>query len=91
VTSAAAELRTLLESLQAFATSDALGPPLAELTARVERVEAGSRSLVNLAALRGLQLLLTFFVLLFVYRRIEGWLALRAADTLRSPQPRDRG
>jgi hypothetical protein len=91
VTSAAAELRTLLDSLQAFATSDALGPPLAELTARVERVEAGSRSLVNLAALRGLQLLLTFFVLLFVYRRIEGWLALRAADTLRSPQPRDRG
>jgi len=91
VSSAASELRTLLDSLQTFAASDALGPPLAELTARVERVEASSRSLVDLAALRGLQLILAFFVLLFVYRRVEGWIARRAADTLRTPLPRDRG
>jgi hypothetical protein len=91
VTSAAGELRTLLDSLQTFAASDALGAPLAELTSRVARVEASSRSLVDLAALRGLQLILVFFVLLFVYRRIEGWIARRAADTLRTPLPRDRG
>jgi hypothetical protein len=56
-----------------------LAGPLAELTARVERVEAGSRALVNLAAWRGLQLILAFFVLLFVYRRVESWLGRRAA------------
>jgi hypothetical protein len=91
VTSAASELRTLLDSLQTFATSGALAQPLDELTARVERVEASSRSLVDRAALRGLQLILAFFVLLFVYRRIEGWIARRGADTLRTPLPRDRG
>ena len=91
VSSAAAELRTLLDSLEEFAGSDVLGSPLAELAARAESVEASSRSLVNLAALRGLQLILAFFVLLFVYRRIEGWLARRAVDTLRPTVPRDRG
>jgi hypothetical protein len=80
VTAAATELRTLLDSVQTIAGSDALAKPLADLTQRIERVEAGSRSLVNLTALRGLQLILAFFVLLFVYRRVEGWLARRRAD-----------
>ena len=66
-------------------------PPIAELTAQVQRVEASARSLVNLAAWRGLQLILAFFALLFLYRRVEVWLARRAADTLRPPLPRDRG
>jgi hypothetical protein len=91
ITSAAAEMRALLESVGTLAGSETLAGPLAELTARVERVEAGSRALVNLAAWRGLQLILAFFALLFVYRRVEGWLARRAADTLRAPLPRDRG
>ncbi len=91
VTSAAAELRTLLDSVQTIANSDALAPPIAQLTAQVQRVETSSRSLVNLAALRGLQLILAFFVLLFLYRRVESWLARRSADTLRPPLPRDRG
>ncbi len=77
VTSAATEVRTLLESAQTIAGSDDLARPLADLTQRIERVEASSRSLVNLAALRGLQLILAFFALLFVYRRVEGWLARR--------------
>jgi len=79
ISSAAAEMRALLESVGTLAGSETLAGPLAELTARVERVEAGSRALVNLAALRGLQLILAFFVLLFVYRRIESWLGRRAA------------
>ena len=54
-----------------LAGSSTLAGPLADLTARVERVEAGSRALVDLAALRVLQLIFAFFVLLFVYRRIE--------------------
>ena len=91
VTAAASELRTLLGSVQTLAGSNSLAPPIAELTAQVERVEASSRSLVNLAALRGLQLILAFFVLLFVYRRVEGWLARRTVGTLRPPLPRDRG
>jgi hypothetical protein len=88
---AATELRTLLDSAGTLAGSNRLDGPLAELSARVDRVEAGSRSLVNLAAWRGLQLILVFFVLLFLYRRVEVWLARRRADTLRSPLPRDRG
>jgi hypothetical protein len=91
VTSAAVELRALLDSMQTVATADTLDPPMARLQAQVDRVEAGSRSLVNLAAWRGLQLILVFFVLLFLYRRVEVWLARRAADTLRPPLPRDRG
>ena len=79
ISSAATEMRALLESVGTLAGSETLAGPLAELTARVERVEAGSRSLVNLAALRGLQLILAFFALLFVYRRIESWLGRRAA------------
>ena len=90
VTSAATELRAMLDSLQTLSTSDAVGVPFAQVTARIEEVEAHSRSLVNLAALRGLQLILAFFVLLFVYRRIEGWIARRSVDTLRGPLPRDR-
>ena len=80
ITSAATELRALLESAGTLAGSDQLAGPLAELTARVEKVEAGSRALVNLAAWRALQLILAFFVLLFVYRRIEGWLGRRATS-----------
>jgi hypothetical protein len=76
---AATELRALLESVDTLATSQAFAGPLAELEARVDRVEAGSRSLVNLAALRAFQLILAFFVLLFVYRGIERWLGRRAA------------
>jgi hypothetical protein len=91
ISSAAIELRALLESVGTLADSKTLAGPLAELTARVEKVEAGSRALVDLAALRGLQLIGVFFVLLFVYRRLEGWIARRAVDTLRPPLPRDRG
>ena len=91
VTTAATELRAMLDSLQTFAASDAVGAPFAQVTARIDQVEERSRSLVNLAALRGLQLILAFFVLLFLYRRVEGWLARRSADTLRPPLPRDRG
>ena len=91
VTAAATELRMLLGSVQTLAVSDDFTPPLARLTEQVDHVEASSRSLVNLAALRALQLILAFFVLLFLYRRVEGWLARRAADTLRPPLPRDRG
>jgi hypothetical protein len=90
VTSAATELRAMLESLQTFAESDSASAPFAQVSARIDRVEQSSRELVNLAALRGLQLILVFFALLFVYRRIEGWLARRSVDTLRPPLPRDR-
>lgn len=76
---AALELRALLESAGTLADSQTLAGPLADLEARVARVEAGSRALVNLAALRAFQLILAFFVLLFVYRRIERWLGSRAA------------
>jgi len=91
ITSAAAELRALLDSVHTVAGSDTLAPQIARLTAQVDRVETSSRSLVNLAAWRGLQLILVFFVLLFLYRRVEVWLARRGADTLRPPLPRDRG
>jgi hypothetical protein len=91
ITSAATELRLLLDSVQTTASGEALAPPIAQLSAQVDRLDASSRSLVNLAAWRGLQLILVFFVLLFLYRRIEVWLARRAADTLRPPLPRDRG
>ena len=77
ITSAATELRALLESVTTLAGSSMLAGPLADLTARVERVEAGSRALVNLAALRVLQLIFAFFALLFVYRRIESRLGRR--------------
>lgn len=76
---AATELRALLESADSLAKSEALAGPFADLEARVAKVEAGSRALVDLAALRGLQLIGVFFLLLFVYRRIEIWLARRAA------------
>jgi hypothetical protein len=79
ISSAAVELRGLIDSVSTLSQSELLAGPLAELTERVERVEAGSRSLVNLAAWRALQLILAFFVLLFVYRRVEGWLGRRAA------------
>jgi hypothetical protein len=79
ISMAATELRALLESVATLAGSETLAGPLADLTARVERVEAGSRALVNLAAVRGLELIVAFFVLLFVYRRIEKRLESRAS------------
>ena len=91
ITSAATELRLLLDSLQTATSEEKLAPPIAQLSAQVERLELGSRSMVNLAAWRALQLILVFFVLLFLYRRVEVWLGRRAADTLRTPLPRDRG
>ncbi len=77
VSSAATELRGLLESAGTLAGSDAMAGPLAELTARVEQVETGSRALVDLAAWRVLQLILAFFGLLFVYRFVSQALASR--------------
>jgi hypothetical protein len=68
VSSAATELRALLESTGTLAGSDTLGGALAEVTVQVERVEAGSRAIVNLVAWRVLQLIVAFFGLLFAYR-----------------------
>jgi hypothetical protein len=79
ITAAAAELRQLLDATRSLAGSDELPSALDALTGRVEQVEARSRSLVDLAALRGLQLIVAFFVLLFLYRRLEGWLSRRGA------------
>jgi hypothetical protein len=79
VSAAAAELRRLLESTRTLAGSEELPAALEALTERVEEVEARSRSLVDLAALRGLQLIVVFFVLLFLHRRLESWLSRRAA------------
>jgi hypothetical protein len=78
VSTAAVEMRSLVESLETLSNSEAIPPALADLTLRMERVEASSRSLVDLAALRGLQLIAVFFVLLFLHRRVEAWLARRA-------------
>ncbi len=79
VSTAAAELRMLLEATRTLAGSQELPAAFDALTGRVEQVEARSRSLVDLAALRGLQLIGVFFVLLFLYRRLEGWLSRRAS------------
>lgn len=68
VQSAAVELRALVADLHQLAGSEELG-----------QVTKGSRGLVDLAAWRGLELLLAFFALLFGYRRLEGWLARRRA------------
>jgi hypothetical protein len=81
VTSAATELRALLDSVDSLAGSDSMAGPLAELTARVEQVEAGSRALVDLVAWRVLQLILTFFGLLFVYRLVSHALEARGRRT----------
>ncbi len=78
VTQAASELRALLESVDTLARSDTMAGPLAELTQRVERVEAGSRALVDLVAWRALQLMLAFFGLLFAHRFVSHALASRA-------------
>jgi len=79
ITSAATEMNALLASVDRLAGSQTLAGPLEQLTQRVDQVEASSRALVNLAAWRGLELILAFFVLLFVYRRLEGWIASRGA------------
>ena len=78
ITTAAAELRALLDSTRSLAGSEELPVAFQRLAGQVEEAEAKGRSLIDLAALRGLQLIGVFFVLLFVYRRIEGWLARRA-------------
>jgi hypothetical protein len=72
-------MNALLASVDRLAGSQTLAGPLEQLTQRVDQVEASSRALVNLAAWRGLELILAFFVLLFVYRRLEGWIASRGA------------
>jgi hypothetical protein len=64
ITSAAEELRGLLADLHG------LDPVL-------DRVEGGGRALVNLAAWRLFELLLVFFTLLFLYRRVEARLVAR--------------
>jgi plasmid stabilization system protein ParE len=79
VTAAATELRALLDSMRTLAAGQEVGGLLDQLTGRVEQVEARSRALVDFAALRALELIVAFFVLLFLYRRLEGWLGRRAA------------
>jgi DNA repair ATPase RecN len=64
ITSAAGELRGLVADLHG------LDPVL-------DRVEGGGRVLVNLAAWRLFELLLVFFALLFLYRRVEALLVAR--------------
>lgn len=75
---AADELHTLLESAGSLASSDVLAEPLAQLTTRVERLEAGSRELVDRVAWRGVQLILLVFALLFAYRFVSHALTVRA-------------
>jgi len=77
VSSAATELRALLESTGTLAGSDTLGGALAEVTAQVDRVEVGSRAIVDLVAWRLLQLILAFFGLLFAYRFASHVLEIR--------------
>lgn len=77
VSSAASELHTLLESAGTLAGSEVLAGPLAELESRIERLEAGSRDLVDLMAWRGVQLILLVFGLLFAYRFVSHTLESR--------------
>jgi hypothetical protein len=79
VSTAAAELRALLDSTRGLVGSGELPAAVEAVAARVEQVEAGSRDLIDLAAVRALQLIAVFFVLLFSYRRLESWLAGRRA------------
>lgn len=67
---AATELRGVVTEFRGIADSDQPMPGLA-------RIEGAGRAVVDLAAWRGLQLLVAFFALLFVYRRIETHLAAR--------------
>lgn len=71
ISSAASELRALLDSAGTLAGSDALAGPLAEVEARVQRIEAISQALVDRIAWRGVQLILLIFGLLFVYRFVS--------------------
>lgn len=72
LTDAAKEVRGLVAEVRSLTVA---GEPMPGL----ERLEDAGRSLVDLAAVRVLQLLAAFFVLLFVYRRIETHLAARRA------------
>jgi hypothetical protein len=76
VTSAAVELRQLVSELRGLSE--------AELAVALEQASTLSGSLVDRAAWRGLQLLLGFFALLFLYRRLEAWLARRPGRAGRS-------
>ena len=74
ISSAASELHTLLESAGTLAGSDVLAGPLAEVEARVDRLEAVSQELVDRIAWRGVQLILLVFGLLFAYRFVSHFL-----------------
>jgi hypothetical protein len=78
IASAATELNVLLDSAGTLASSEAFAQPLAQLTARVDQLEAGSRQLVDLVAWRIVQLILLVFGLLFAYRFVSHALASRA-------------
>lgn len=71
ISSAATELRTLLESAGTLAGSDVLAGPLTEIETRVQHIEAISQELVDRIAWRGVQLILLVFGLLFVYRFVS--------------------
>jgi len=78
ITSASVEIRGLLAEVRALGGPGE--PELERLGQALDRVEGGGRSLVNLAAWRGLELLLAFFALLFLYRRLEARLATRRSS-----------
>lgn len=72
IAAASAEIRGLLTDVRALGGP---GEPVPALT----RVEGSGRTLVNLAAWRSAELLIGFFALLFLYRRLETHLAARRA------------
>jgi hypothetical protein len=81
---AATELRGLLLEARGLDGGEPSGGGLFErLGSTLERVEGGGRSLVNLAALRLLELMLAGFALLFVVRRIEAYLVARRTGRVR--------
>ena len=80
IASASVEIRGLLAEMRALGGTGEPEPALERLGQALDRVEGGGRSLVNLAAWRGLELLLVFFALLFLYRRLEVRLAARRSS-----------
>jgi hypothetical protein len=80
---AATELRGLLVEARGLDGAESSGGLVERLTATLDRVEGGGRSLVNLAAWRVLELMLAGFALFFGVRRIETYLAARRASGLK--------
>ena len=73
IESAAAEISQMLAEIRALTESS-------EQTSRaVDAAEQGGRSLINLAAWRGLQLIAVFFVLLLIYRVIANRLDAKSS------------